>query len=609
MNYFIMIQKARAERRTPWLWLPLAAVCLLAGGMPVSAAGPGPDAGAAKAKPSPELSSAPLNAEEMTRQAIRERVAVLRSERIEKMPYLDKAFVRASINDKTLEAEQSFAATGPKTLQQIIDRAVQVYMPARVAHEKEELAKRRIITALRNLLPSASMEYTNEEGNLSQSGYNRRNAVFKFRQPVFHGGILWNTLLKERATLKQNIKEREQVISDLVQDVSKAYFEYERALLAVEERKSLKNDSQRYRELSQKKWDAKIVSEIEQLNVQSMVSQMDYDYETAVQELELARLELQKYLSLDSEEPLQIARLYDIEKLLPAAPPAEAESAPADSVKTAQDAAGQPAKAPKEPKVKAASKSSPGYSQEEIKIPSVEKLVDMAYQNRPELQMAAARLRAAQLEERIQWGAMLPEVDVIMEDGKDSEAYDANAWHPSFKPQYKIGMEFKWNMGGNRLEYDFNNNKTPPSLTAFQAQSGSLVATNTLKVGLLDGLDVFANTKNAEVEKLDQVVELDKAEQEVIKSVKEAYYDFQKASIQLKSGIQRLNYRERLLRFSKHRMEKNEIEISEYLQAAQEFSNQKVEVHKTLSEYYAAKAKLNRAVGQRDFLAVEKGNV
>ena len=207
--------------------------------------------------------------EELTQQSIQQRVSVLRNERIEKMPNLDKSFIRAAINQKTFADKRSFVGAGQQSLQNILDRAIEVYLPARVAHEKEVLAKRRILIAFRNLFPSAGVEMQQQEGNLSGSPFNQKSYKVILKQPVFHGGILWNTLLKERAVLKQNSRERDQVIADLIQDVSKAYFEYQRTLLVTEERKAILEEVNKYSAISAKQRDAKIISEIEYLNVQS----------------------------------------------------------------------------------------------------------------------------------------------------------------------------------------------------------------------------------------------------------------------------------------------------------------------------------------------------
>ncbi|MBP9866295.1 MAG: hypothetical protein KBC91_07830, partial [Candidatus Omnitrophica bacterium] len=117
----------------------------------------------------------PATSDELTQQAIQQRVAVLRSERIEKMPYLDRSFIRAGINEKTFADKQVFVGAGPQSLQNILDRAIQVYLPARVVHEKEVLAKRRIMVAFRNLFPEAGVEMQQQEGNLSGSPFNQKS--------------------------------------------------------------------------------------------------------------------------------------------------------------------------------------------------------------------------------------------------------------------------------------------------------------------------------------------------------------------------------------------------------------------------------------------------
>jgi outer membrane protein TolC len=123
--------------------------------------------------------------------------------------------------------------------------------------------------------------------------------------------------------------------------------------------------------------------------------------------------------------------------------------------------------------------------------------------------------------------------------------------------------------------------------------------------GVLDGLDAFVNVKQAEVDKLNQVVELEKAEKQVLQDVKQAYYDYQKSLIQLNSTVKRLEYRRRLRDFAEHRLSKKEVELSEYLQAESDLVREKAELHKALKEYFTAKAALNHAVGIQDFFGME----
>jgi outer membrane protein TolC len=53
----------------------------------------------------------------------------------------------------------------------------------------------------------------------------------------------------------------------------------------------------------------------------------------------------------------------------------------------------------------------------------LDRFIDMAYQNRPDLQVDAVNLKAAQLAYRVALGKRLPQVDVLMEFGEIAEAF------------------------------------------------------------------------------------------------------------------------------------------------------------------------------------------
>jgi len=233
-------------------------------------------------------------------------------------------------------------------------------------------------------------------------------------------------------------------------------------------------------------------------------------------------------------------------------------------------------------------------------------LVDLAYEHRAELKVESAKLESARLGEKIRWGELLPHVDMVFKFGRLANAFNIDNLSPKLKKQYDIMMEFTWNAGGNTVEYTFDNVKTAPSISEFEGGRGTQTTRNTMKFNILDGLEAFAEIKEAEVEKLDQIVELENKEKEVIREVKQAYFDYQRYLIQVYSAIKRLDYRERLKRLSKHRLDKNEIQISEYLQAGMDLLRERSELHKALTDYFTAKTELNRAVGLREFMPIKE---
>ncbi len=505
-------------------------------------------------------------------------VSELRQERTEKMPYLDTSFIDSEINPEKISQTMDFLKGPPKTLNKVLDRAAQVYTPARASRERISLAQRRILAALRALFPEASYEFSDKDGLLSIDKFNHQDYKFKFRQPLFRGGVLWNTLLQEKAGLESAEREYAARVNDLINEVSAAYFEYERTLKVVTSQAAAIEQMEKYAGMSKRKLKENIVSQIENLNAQSIFSQMTYDYETSKQELELAKLDLQRYLDLDFEAPLEIVSLYKIEDLLKDAGEDSGEAGNAD-----YDPFGKSAKP----------------------MPTLAELVDLSYQHRPELQVESSKLESARLEERIRHGKLMPTADVVLEFGKMGEAFDNIEVNPGLRREFRLMLEFNWNFAGNKVNYTFENSESAPSVSQFQGSTGSQTTRNTIAVGILDGLEDFAQVKEAEVSRLDQISELEKTEKETVQDVKQSFYDYQKAKIQMKSSIQRADYRRRLAMLSKHRLEKNEIQISEYMQAEIDLLQEQATLHKAVADYYTAKAKLNHAIGLSHYFPIE----
>lgn len=528
-----------------------------------------------------------ISHEDMTRQSIRDRVSVLRQERHETMPYLDKGYIRYEISPERVKGRSAFTDSGTKSLEAIIQRSLQVYTPARAAQERISLANRRILVAVRKLFPEVDLEFQKRGGNLSGSQFNSRNYRVNFRQPIFRGGVLWNTVLQEKASLEASKKEYEKTVEDLIFDVSSAYFEYMRSQQAVHESQEALNRMKRFLEISEEKYKEEIISEIENLNVQSVYNQARYDAETAQQEHEIAKLDMQKYLDLDMEDSIQVENIYDLDSLTAQAKEADSQSN------------NKPDANPATPPVQGVE----GNNLEgNVTLPNIRELVDIAYQNRSELQVEASKMQAARFEERARWGEMIPHADITMSFGKLGESFDLDSLNPGLRKEFRLALEVTWNLGGNKVGYTFENNEQPPSVSQFLGGTGTDIRRNTLTVGVLDGLDQLVGIKEAEVAKIDQIIQLEKAEKQVVQEVKQAYFDYQKYSLEVRAALKRVDYRKRLALLAEHRLEQNEIQISEYLQAESDSLRERNMLHKALKDFFESKAKLNRAIGRRGYL-------
>lgn len=526
-----------------------------------------------------------MSHEDLTRQSMRDRVSVLRQERHEAMPYLDKGYIRYEISPERVRSRSDFASSGPKSLEGIIQRSLQVYTPARAAQERISLANRRILVAIRKLFPEVDLEFQKRGGDLSGSQFNSRNYRVNFRQPIFRGGVLWNTVLQEKASLEASKKEYEKTVEDLIFDVSSAYFEYMRSQQAVTESQQALARMKRFLEISEEKYKEEIISEIENLNVQSVYNQVRYDAETAQQEHEIAKLDMQKYLDLDMDDSLQVENVYNLDSLID---PSQDKNSQDNSKNTSI--------------VPPLNGVEGNQLAGDVTLPGIRELVDVAYQNRSELQVEAAKMQAARFEERARWGEMIPHADITMSFGKLGEAFDLDSLNPGLRKEFRLALEVTWNLGGNKVGYTFENNEQPPSVSQFLGGAGTDIRRNTLTVGVLDGLDQLVGIKEAEVAKIDQIIQLEKAEKQVVQEVKQAYFDYQKYSLEVRAALKRVDYRSRLERLAEHRLEQNEIQISEYLQAESDSLRERNLLHKALKDFFESKAKLNRAIGRRGYL-------
>ena len=519
-----------------------------------------------------------------------QQVEVMRDEKVKEMPYLDRVYINTSITPLKSQQKEEFLYGGAKDLQDLIVRAKSVHTQAKAAHENITLYNRRVLVAFRKLFPEATLNLNDRTGTAQDLPYTGEDWHVTLRQPIFNGGILWNTFLQERASLEAAKKQYDKTLAELVFDLSRAYFEYQRTLQTVEEHRAMVEKMKRFADMSEEKFKENIISEIEHLNVQSLYSQMKFDFEDANQEFEIAKLEMQKYLDLSVEDFVTIKKVYDLNDVV------QQQAAPV----------ADPANAKKVPDV----------FKGEQKAPELPKLIDLSYGHRPELQVEAAKLQATRLGERIRWGEFLPKAYLTYSFGALGESYtqDAVRQYPAYgagyvtepvpKKEWQLMLEMNWNMGGNKVSYTYDRDYKTATIGSYGTALGQHIRKNGVNIGVLDGLDAFVNVKQAEVDKLNQVVELEKAEKQVLQDVKEAYFSYQKAMIQVNSTAKRVEYRKRMRDFTEYRLSKKEIEVSEYLQAESDFVRAKAELHRALKDYFSAKAALNHAVGLQNFMNV-----
>ena len=486
------------------------------------------------------------------------------------------------LEKKKLLTKQEYADT--LFFNDCLDIAKKRHLPIEIAEDKISLYRRKLVAAIRELFPSLNLFYEHNKGfkllKADQPPGSNTNQWFRsekwrlaLQQPVFRGGALWNKVNEERANLRSAKAEYNKVLLDLSVEVARAYFNYSRAKTLLDHKENLLTIAQKSLEQSEEKMDAALISEIEHLNVQSQESQIQHDLEVVKEDIALALLDVQKALHLNVDEPIEAVTI---------------EGDYSEAIKKEMES----------------SNARPERSEEEQQE-IIASLVDLAYQNRPEFIIQKSKLESAVYREKQAVGGWFPQATFGYEIGQKAEAYVEDDNNPAWDEEHRITFDVRWNIAGSTVRYMYDKNRQGTGVEATEPNllgiDGYYDRKNMVSFAVLDNLKQFEKTKEAEISRKEAQLELELSEKDIVSEVKEAYYNYNRALIQLKSTFKRLAYRQKLVDLAKHRSEINEIQLSEYIQAEMDYVNELDTLYKAMVDFLLAKIALNKSIGIKEF--------
>ncbi|MBI4398918.1 MAG: TolC family protein [Candidatus Omnitrophica bacterium] len=514
------------------------------------------------------------------KRALQGRVEYERDKARAKMPILDGGYFHEVINKDVLIAQENFSSNQKvRTLHDVVARALEVSLEVKLAKEKSKTAKWRARKAFRNLWSEIGFEFTYKNGELSGSAqtgdaFKSNMQRINFKQPVYHGGNLWNTYREELSNSKAGREDLGKAHSKLVLDVVEAYMNYAKAQSLYHVTGELAGKMELYWKQNEEKKKADAVSEIEYLNTDSLIGEIRAELHKAYQELALAQLDLMKFVNLPKDTRLEVESVDALREKIIGTP-----SAGSSGISVAVSI----------------------ENPEQMSV-EVNELMDQAYINRPDLRLEEFKLMANRYKTKAAYGKFLPQADFIIEIGELAEAFKQIDKTPPYHSEWKIGMEVSQNFLGNTAKYSYDTTRTAPNVTEFESANGTRIKTNKFTFALLDALQQFVDVGEAKSQMLEQMVELQEKENEVIKEVKEAYYGCYKALIQLDSSIKKLAHKERVAKLKGYQLEKNQIQLSEYLQAEKDVVDARGQYAEAVGDYYKMRISLNRSIGEKDLL-------
>jgi len=165
-----------------------------------------------------------------------------------------------------------------------------------------------------------------------------------------------------------------------------------------------------------------------------------------------------------------------------------------------------------------------------------------------------------------------------------------------------LGIKVSKPLGGNTISYT----RTQEETSEKHGQSTRTESvSDAVEFGILDNMQSFSDKKQAHIALKKAKDELEKMKDSVLKEVNEAYLNYKKGLIQVRTNFNKIRYKEQELELTKVRSDLNEIQLSGLLQAHMSLTDEKLFYIEALVSLYQSLARLNKATGYALFLDEE----
>ncbi len=429
-------------------------------------------------------------------------------------------------------------------LDDCIDIAIERNAMIRIAKEEIKLATLKVQDAKRELFPKATTKTALTTGQAYGVDFEERSYGVSVEQPLYSGGKLKATLKQAKINLDIAEKKLNKQIADVSYKIAEAYYNLATQLNNIKTAESLMEEASFYMESATKRFDAGLSTKQEFLNVKSQVSQSQFQYESAKKEALLANLALLQAMDVESDNPLNI--ITELE-----------------------------------------------YKKFDIDL---DKCLQTAFDNRVEVKIDELLVKYNLLEKKIARGRSDFKVDIAGFLGRSGSAYTTETL--DMTEDWNVGLKVSKPWLGNTANYSFTKEITSKKVGWKDRTEGT---TNSFEVGILDALGNRTEQQQSVIGFEKSQSDLLEAKQSVFYEVKESYFGFQKSELQLEDAKTKTEFRKEELKVVKAQAELNEALGSQVLDVRIKLAGEETFYNQARSNFYLAIAKINKAVGIRNY--------
>jgi len=509
--------------------------------------------------------------EEQRRQARKELLTILKKE-IKKEGLLKEEKVEELKKDELerirREASRKVESIGLEVLKDLLVRgkgmlslsesqsiALENNPQAKTAKQEVKLAMLKKRDAFRALFPNAKLKVSHTVGDVFEDiSFTEELYGIEGEHPLYQGGRIMNAYKQSKVNVELAEARYNKIEHELNYKVAEAYHNIITAIMNIRLQNQLLKEAEPILKLAEKRHAAGLSTKLEILNVQSRYNQIQFQIATAERDLALGRFKLQQAMGLDiSNDDVDVSEV-DTEM--------------------------------------------------SFKIIDVNlyECLEAAANNQPDIIVNKLLVESNEYGEKIAKGKQSLRIDLTGFYGKGDSYYDTEP--KNLETNWNVGVKVSKPFWFATPSYSFTKDKT--SLQVGQNdRTGSTVNAGELALYDKDALAMASEIEESKVNKQKAENDLIDTRRQTALSVKEAYYNYQEAVIQVKNSLEKVSFYEETVKVAKVQSELNEALQSQLLESLIQLVDEKSVYIKALSDYNLAIIKLNNAVGIRDYFKVD----
>ncbi len=427
------------------------------------------------------------------------------------------------------------------SLQQAEQFGIGRHRPVRIAREEIELAHAKVREARRALYPAATLKFSWTNGTASQVDFSEYTTGLQLEQPLYYSGRLMEAYRQSLVNLQVAEKRSGKVKADYAVELAQEYFQLISAKVSRRAQEGLAAETETFLEKGKARFEKKLLTQLEILNIQSQVNQARFQRANADNDVTLARLKFLQKLALE---------------------PGTSVDVPEEFQTTAQ---------------------------QEVDL---EEALKLTARYKPEILVNSLLVKFHEYEERIAKAKLKWKVDLSGFIGASAAAFETEPLDAG--EDYFVGFKATRAWGPHSATASATKTKTSPRLGQTTRTDSTVYST---EMGLFDQLQGLTEIQQSQVNLEKARRDLEESKSAAFQEVHESYISYQKARLQLQYADQKIAFREEQVKILKAQASVNEALPSQVLEAVVKLTEEKVARAQAMGSYYAALAKLNKAVG------------